>query len=81
MTELFERAVKATRRLTPEEQDDIARIVLSLAGEADVAAPVDLSPAEGHAIARSKAAAAVGRFATDDEVDAVWAKHGLMNGT
>jgi len=39
--------------------------------------PIPLSTEEREAIARSKAAAERGEFATDDEVRAVWAKHGL----
>jgi hypothetical protein len=41
-------------------------------------APVVLSPEEREAIARSKAAANRGEFATDEQVRAVWAKHGLI---
>ena len=43
----------------------------------DVAPAVVLSPDEREAIARSKAAAGRGEFATDEQVRAVWAKHGL----
>ena len=75
MTELLERALASTRRLSPAEQDEIARAILALTGSgADV---VVLSDAERGAIARSKAAAAEGNFATEAEVEAVWAKHGL----
>jgi hypothetical protein len=38
--------------------------------------PVLLTQEERDAVTRSKAAAARGDFATDDEVRAVWAKHG-----
>jgi len=48
---------------------------MQLAGAAD-AAPVPLTSEERDAIARSKAAAVRGDFASDDEVRAVWAKHG-----
>jgi hypothetical protein len=75
MTKLLEQAIDAARQLSPEEQDDIARIVMQLAGAGD-AAPVALTPQEREAIARSRAAAARGEFATDEEVRAVWAKHG-----
>jgi len=75
MTELLERAVEAARGLSPAAQDDIARLVLRLAA-AD-AAPVSLTSEERTAIARSKAAAARGEFATEEQVRAVWAKHGL----
>lgn len=39
--------------------------------------PVSLTPDEQAAVAASKAAASRGEFATDDQVQAVWAKHGL----
>jgi hypothetical protein len=41
------------------------------------AAPIALSVDERAAIAASKAAAARGEFATDEQVRSVWAKHGL----
>jgi hypothetical protein len=44
---------------------------------ADDETPVPLRPEEQAAIAASKAAAARGEFATDEQVRAVWAKHGL----
>jgi hypothetical protein len=75
MTELLERALEAARELPPAAQDDIARLVLQLA--ADDAPVVPLTGEERAAIARSKAAAARGEFATDEQLRAVWAKHGL----
>ncbi|MFZ1963085.1 MAG: hypothetical protein WAU78_06400 [Roseiarcus sp.] len=75
MTDLLERAVQAVRDLPPEAQDEIARLVLQLAGDDEPR--IALTGAERAAIARSKAAAARGEFAGDDEVRAVWAKHGL----
>jgi predicted transcriptional regulator len=76
MTDLLERAVKAARTLSPQVQDEIARLVLQLAG-ADDQPSVELSSAERSAIERSKAAAARGEFATDADVRGVWAKHRL----
>jgi len=75
MTKLLEQAIEAARRLSPDEQDDIARVIMLFAG-ADDTAPIPLSPEEHEAIAKSKAAAARGDFATDEQVRAVWAKHG-----
>lgn len=75
MTELLEKAVAAARSLPPTVQDEIARTMLLLAEEQ--AEPVALTVEERVAIARSRAAAARGEFATDDEVQAVWAKAGL----
>ena len=76
MTKLLDQALAAVRSLPPEAQDDIAHIILRLAG-ADDEPPVPLTPEEQAAIAASKAAAARGEFATDEEVRAVWAKYGL----
>ena len=69
-------AVEAVRRLPSDDQDDISRAMMQLLGS-DTHPPVVLSPAEREAIARSKAAADRGEFATDEQVRAVWAKHGL----
>ena len=77
MTQLLDRALAAARGLPSEAQDDIARAVLALAGED--AQAVLLSRAEREAIEASKAAAARGEFASDEEVQAVWAKHGLRS--
>src|SRR5208283_2311328 len=68
--------LEAARSLPPATQDDIARVVLRLAGT-DEAPPAALSPEERAAIATSQAAAARGVFATDVQVRAVWAKHAL----
>jgi len=76
MTELLDQALAAARSLPPEVQDDIARVVLRLIG-ADDEEPVPLTPEQQTAVAASKAAAARGEFASDEEVRAVWAKHGL----
>ena len=75
MTKLLDQAFEVARRLSPSEQDDMTRAILQLAG-ADMA-PVPLTADEREAIARSKAAAARGEFATGEQVRAVWAKHGL----
>jgi hypothetical protein len=76
MTKLLERALEAARTLPAEAQDDIARVVLWLA-RTDEGPPVALSPDERKAVATSQDAAARGEFATDEQVRAVWAKHGL----
>ena len=76
MTKLLDRALEAARNLSPAEQDDIARVILRLAG-VDDEPPLTLAPEEKAAIERSKAAAASGEFASDQEVRAVWDKHGL----
>jgi hypothetical protein len=76
MTKLLEQALEVARNLPSDVQDDIARIVLQLAGADDVPS-VALTSDEQAAIAKSKEAAARGEFATDAQVRATWAKHGL----
>jgi predicted transcriptional regulator len=75
MTTLLERAMEAARSPSPEMQDEIARLVPTIAG--DEGEPIALTTEERAAIAASRAAAARGEFATDDEVLAAWAKHNL----
>jgi hypothetical protein len=76
MTKLLDDALEAARNLPPADQDSIARVVLRLTGMDDEP-PVALSTHECAALAASKAAAARGEFATDDQVRETWAKHGL----
>jgi len=75
MTILLDQAIEALRRLSPDAQDDIARLVLQLAQEP--ADPITLSAEEREAISASKAAADRGGLATDEQVRVVWAKRGL----
>lgn len=75
MTKLLERAVEAARRLPPEAQDEIARVMLTFAG--DDGFVVQLTEDERAALARSKAAAQNGDFASDEQVRAAWAKRGV----
>jgi len=77
MTKLLDQALEAARGLPPDAQDDIARVILRLTGADDEMAPVPLSPDERAAIEASRAAATRGEFATDEQVRAVWARHGL----
>lgn len=75
MTELLEQAVERVRALPSEQQDELARVLLRLADAEHE--PVALSDDERLAFAASKAAAARGEFATDEEVRAVWVSYGL----
>jgi hypothetical protein len=72
----LDKALQVARSLPPDPQDDIARVILQLAGDSD-APPVTLSADERAAIATSKEAAARGEFATDAQIRATWAKHRL----
>jgi hypothetical protein len=76
MTKLLERAVEGARNLSAAVQDEIARVVLRLAG-ADDEPPMQLTAEEQAAIVASKAAAVRGEFATDEQVRVMWATHGL----
>jgi predicted transcriptional regulator len=56
-------------------QDDLARILLQFAGVEQPA--YVLTPEEEADIDASLAEAERGEFATDEEIRAMWAKHGL----
>lgn len=75
MTPLLERAVETVRGLPPETQDDLARILLQLAGDEQPA--IELTADEEASFEESLEQARRGEFATDEEVRAIWAKHGL----
>lgn len=75
MTDLFKRAVEATRDLPDEVQDEIARMMLQLAGKSE---PIYVLSAEEKAsLAKSRAQAKRREFASDEEVAAIWAEFGL----
>jgi hypothetical protein len=75
MTKLLEQAVETVSALPDDVQDDLARILLQLAGVEQP--PYELTPDEAADLDRSLAEAGRGESATDEEVRAVWAKHGL----
>ena len=64
------------RRLPVESQDEIARAMLALAGSEAEPCSADPRGTRGHRSARRQPPRA-GEFATEDQVRAVWAKHGL----
>jgi hypothetical protein len=73
MTKLFEQAVEAVRSLPPEVQDELARMLLQLAGSDQP--PYKLSVEEEASLAESTAQADRGEFATDEQIRTIWAKH------
>ena len=75
MTKLLEHAVDVARGLPPDAQDDLARVLLELAGEDQ--SVVELTPEESAALDESLAQADRGEYATDDQMRALWAKYGL----
>ena len=75
MTRLLEQAIETVSTLPDDTQDELARILLQLAGVEQT--PYELTPEEEADIDASLAEAERGEFATDEEVRAMWAKHGL----
>lgn len=75
MTDLLEKAVAAARNLPAAMQDDIARVMLTLAGNDEP--PLALTAEEEASFAESLTQASRREFATDEQVRAVWAKRGL----
>lgn len=71
MTRLLERV----RFLPDEMQDELAHVLLQLAGDDQPA--IRLTVEESAALDESLAEAARGEFASDEEVRAIWAKHGF----
>jgi DNA-binding TFAR19-related protein (PDSD5 family) len=70
MTRLLQKALDAVRLLPPENQDEIARAMLALAGKDSE--PEDIDPAHLADVLESLAQAKRGEFATDAEVEAAF---------
>jgi hypothetical protein len=70
VTKLLEQALEAMRRLPPESQDEIARAILTLAGDQGESEPID--PTHLPDILESLAQAKRRQFATDAEVEAAF---------
>ena len=70
MTKLLEKVIEVVRKLAPERQDEVAGMILSASSEV----PVELTADELEAVEAGLADANAGRFATDDEVEALFAK-------
>jgi hypothetical protein len=75
MTKLLEQAFAAARRLPAAMQDDMARVIMAMTGQAPPV--VQLTAEEEASFDESFAQAERGEFATDDQLRAIWAKHGL----
>lgn len=73
MTELLDKAVKTARSMSPDVQDEIARIVLSLVdGDSSV---YQLTQEEEASFSQSRGESRRREFATPEQVLAVWSKH------
>ncbi|SFU41732.1 hypothetical protein SAMN02799631_00573 [Methylobacterium sp. 174MFSha1.1] len=75
MTELLEKAVRTARALSPDMQDEIARMVLAYAGHDDPVIALTLE--EEADLIEAQAEMKRGEFATDAEVEAVLSKYRL----
>ena len=75
MTRLLEQAVAAVSTLPDDVRDEAARMLLQFAGNEQE--PYQLTPEEEADLDASIAEAERGEFATDEQVRAMWAKHGL----
>ncbi len=75
MTRLMDEAIEALRHVPDDRQDDVARVVMQFAGLDQPA--YQLTPEERKDILEAKAEIARGEFATEEEVRAIWAEHGL----
>ena len=75
MTKLLDRAIARARTLPPEAQDELADVLLRLAGDDE--AVYLLSPDEKASFAQSRAQAERGEFASDEQIRAIWSKHGF----
>jgi hypothetical protein len=75
MTRLLEQAFDTVSNLPDAEQDELARVMLELAGVDQP--PLQLTAEEEADLAEADSEIARGELATADEVRAVWAKHGL----
>ena len=70
MTKLLDQAVETARRLAPEQQDEIAHMMLFYAD----APVIQLTPEEEADLAAADEEIARGDLATDEQVRALWAK-------
>jgi predicted transcriptional regulator len=68
MTKLLQRALEEVSKLPADSQDEIARAMLSLAG--NDGEPEAISPDDLSAVMEGLAQARRGEFATDEEVEA-----------
>jgi len=75
MTKLMDEAIDALRHVPMELQDELARVVMQIAGVEQP--PYRLTAEEEADLAASDAAAERGEFATDEQMRAIWAKFGL----
>jgi hypothetical protein len=74
MTRLLEQAMETVSVLPDDVQDELARMLLQFAGVDQP--PIQLTAEEEADLAEADAEVLRGEFATDEEIAAMWAKHG-----
>ena len=75
MTKLLEKAIAKVRELPTDEQDEIALAILSMADADARAYPLDDETRA--AILEGLEQARRGEFVPDEEIEALWKRHGL----
>ncbi len=75
MTQLLEQAFSTVATLPDARQDELARIMLQLAGVDQP--PIQLTPEEEADLAEAEAEIERGELATTEDIRAMWEKHGL----
>lgn len=75
MTRLLEQAIAKARELSDEEQDALAVTILAFAAGDGSAVPLD--DAARAAILEGLEQARRGEFVPDQEIEALWKRHGL----
>ena len=75
MTHLLEQAFSTVATLPDARQDELARIMLQLAGVDQP--PIQLTPEEEADLAEAEAEIERGELATTEDIRAMWEKHGL----
>ena len=74
MTKLLEKAIERARELPAEDQDAVAVAMLAMAEETPVVA---LDEETRAAIREGLGQARRGEFVPDEEIEAIWKRHGL----
>jgi hypothetical protein len=74
MTRLLEQAMETVSVLPDDVQDELARMLLQFAGVDQP--PIQLTAEEEADLAEADAEILRGEFATDEQIAAMWAKHG-----
>ena len=75
MTKLLERAIAKVRELPDEDQDAVGAVMLSMAENSGSDVPLDDEARA--AIREGLEQARRGAFVPDEEIDAIWKRHGL----